>query len=221
MAAKQKFLIILANIPLIMLVGAFFWIESAREDLRQQREIAESTRIAQVATHQAEIEINSQKPPTPQATKCLPTLKMPISNIVFSSESLDVTLEYPEDWVKKETEQFVIFSPSEKGVNLEDLADYSMWIGKAKNRDTAQILISNMKEAVVYDEGISNFVGQEWQTTQIVFHDEKLCGKAIAHLGMTTVAEQDYYYVIVTPLMLWNEVQPIYKSVLDTLKFEG
>ncbi len=145
--------------------------------------------------------------------------------ILFSSDDLDFTIDYPENWVTDETGTFAIFSPSEEGLDPEALQDASFRIVKTEADDVeisdllADILSEFPVDAETLNEGTINIASQPWTSAQIRYEDENLGGAGIATLAVTDRDGVGYTLVAASPAETWNAMQPMYQEMINSFRF--
>lgn len=162
----------------------------------------------------------------PDVAFCPSTPRPPEASIRFSSPALGFALEYPEDWHKKETRNFVIFSPSAGGLDPDTLVDVALWVGKVPENapvNTGELLKATQAGfpagAELMTEGPIEIGQETWVSQMIRFNEANLCGQAVATLAATVEGGQGYYLVVVAPAEAWNDMQPVFQDMLDTFRF--
>jgi LysM repeat protein len=161
--------------------------------------------------------------PTPEETTvALAPTEAPIM-ITFDSP-LGFSLDYPEQWVREETDAYAILSPSDEGLDPENLQDSALWIGIDTEAATiaeilAAILTKFPTDASTMNQGTISIAAQTWTTTQIEFDDENLEGRGIATLAVTNKDGIGYYLVAVAPLDQWNGIQPVFQQMINSFSF--
>jgi LysM repeat protein len=163
-------------------------------------------------------------PTTPLEPEGSPT---PVDVATFSSAALGMTLEYPETWEQEEEPLYAIFSPSEAGLDPENLQDASIWVGIPENESAtiAELLttvLSNFPaDAETLNEGTISIASQTWTSAQIRFDDENLGGQGIATLAVTNKDGIGYYLVAVAPSDEWNSAQPLFQGMINSFRFSA
>jgi TolB protein len=143
----------------------------------------------------------------------------------FTSGALGFTLDYPEDWQKKEDDLQVIFSPSTDGLDSASLKDAALWIGLPSDEKSAIAdLLTNAlsgfpADAETLNEGTISIASQTWTSTQIRFEDENLDGQGIATIAVTSKDDVGYYLVAVAPAEKWNPMQPVFQEMINSFRF--
>jgi LysM repeat protein len=180
-----------------------------------------------IATPTLPSDIPNQTPtlvPTPTSPPESLSLE-PAALTAFSSEDLDITLEYPEDWENEEDDQMVIFSPSQEGLAPDDLADSAFWVSLSDEEDVeiSDLLVDILDrfpgDAETLNEGTISIASQTWTSAQIRFESEALGGQGIATLAVTNRDGVGYTLVAVAPAPLWNTLQPVYQEMINSFRF--
>lgn len=163
--------------------------------------------------------------PTPtQAPEALAASE-PAELVTFSSETLDLTLEHPEDWQIEEDDSSVILSPSADGLDPENLKDAAFWIARSDQEDVsisdllAEVLERFPADAETLNQGTISIASRTWTSAQIRFEDEGLGGQGIATLAVTNKDGVGYSLVAVAPAQTWNSIQPTYQEMINSFRF--
>lgn len=162
--------------------------------------------------------------PTATSAQPTPTRSVAAESVAFNSEELDFALEYPENWLTEETADVAIFSPSEVGLDIDELADSAMWIGQTTDEsDVSTILADVLAEfpldAEELNKGSIGIGGQMWTSVQIRYDDENLGGQAVATIAVTVRDGIGYYLVAAAPSTEWNTLKPVFQSMINSFSF--
>ena len=166
--------------------------------------------------------------PTPGPTTDAPNSPIaapaPASMAIFSSPELGFTLEYPENWPTDETPSIAVFSPSNQGLDLEQMNDTNLRIGIVEDNASISDLLTDAlaafpADAETLNEGTISIASQTWTSTQIRFEDENLGGQGIATIAVTNKDGQGYYLIAVASAEEWNSVQPVFQGMINSFKF--
>ncbi|MBE7551471.1 MAG: PD40 domain-containing protein [Anaerolineales bacterium] len=163
--------------------------------------------------------------PTPTTSPEPVTTPTPAEMTTFNSSALGFTLDYPEDWQKKEADQQVIFSPSKDGLDPANLKDTALWIGiPPSNKSAIADLLTDALsgfpgDAETLNEGTISIASQTWTSTQIRYKDENLGGQGIATIAVTSKDDTGYYLVAAAPAEKWNSTQPVFQEMINSFRF--
>lgn len=143
----------------------------------------------------------------------------------FSSQDLDVTLEYPENWKTSDDKQMAMFAPDATGLDPEALSATKMVIGHPEAVDPSisdilsEILARFPKEAETLNEGTISIGSQTWTSTQIRFDDKNQNQQGIATLAVTSKDGTGYYLIASSSAQEWNSVQPVFQGMINSFRF--
>ncbi|MBN1218008.1 MAG: PD40 domain-containing protein [Anaerolineae bacterium] len=163
--------------------------------------------------------------PTPEVTPEPLAPSVPSATIPFSSSALGFSLEYPEEWYREEGDLQVGFSPSQDGLDPDNLNSAAMWVGQSANKTATiteiltELLAQFPPEAETLNQGTISIASQTWTSAQIGFEDPNLGGQGIATLAVTSKDGAGYYLVAVAPANQWNSVQPIFQGMINSFNF--
>ncbi len=165
--------------------------------------------------------------PTPTTSPEPVTTPTPAQMTAFKSPALGFTLDYPEGWQKKESEQQVVFSPSADGLDPASLKDTALWIGSPTGNKSAiadlltEALSGFPTEAETLNEGTISIASQTWTSTQIRYKDDNLGGQGIATIAVTNKDDVGYYLVAAAPADKWNSTQPVFQEMINSFRFSN
>ncbi|MCL4298358.1 MAG: PD40 domain-containing protein [Anaerolineae bacterium] len=163
--------------------------------------------------------------PTPTTSPEPVTTPTPAEMTTFSSSALGFTLDYPEDWQKKEADEQVVFSPSKDGLDPANLKDTALWIGiPTSNKSAIADLLTDALsgfpgDAETLNEGTISIASQTWTSTQIRYKDDNLGGQGIATIAVTSKDDTGYYLVAAAPAEKWNSTQPVFQEMINSFRF--
>lgn len=163
--------------------------------------------------------------PTPPPLFGTPTpTRTPLTWVAFRSQDLDLALKYPLEWDVAKTEDLVIFSPSEYGLDPENLYEAAFWIRRSPDKTSPEQLLATSlnqfpEDAEIISEGSMHIASSTWSSAQITFDDQYL-GEMVATVAVTTREGQTYTLVAVAPRTEWDAVQPTFQMMINTLQFE-
>jgi TolB protein len=162
--------------------------------------------------------------PTPEETIAAVAPTEAPTMITFDSP-LGFSVDYPDQWQREETDNYAILSPSENGLDPQNLQDAALWIGVDTEAATiAEILADTLTNfpasANTLNEGTISIASQTWTSAQIEFDDENLGGRGIATMAVTNKDGTGYYLVAVAPADQWNSIQPSFQQMINSFSFE-
>lgn len=163
--------------------------------------------------------------PTPTNSPEPITTPTAFSMATLSSPAVGITIDYPEGWKKKDSDNQVIMSPSVAGLDPEVLKDVAMWIGNSQDNKTeikdllADVLSGFPANPKTLNEGTISIGSQTWTSTQIRFEDKNMGGEGIATIAVTNKDSKGYYMVAVAPADRWNPTQPVFQKMINSFRF--
>lgn len=149
----------------------------------------------------------------------------PATMAKYSSQDLEITLEYPDTWKTAENGGAAIFAPTAAGLDPKALAETKMLIGQPEKIDApiADILSGVLgqfpPQAETLNEGTISIGSQTWTSTQIRFEDAAENKQGIATIAVTSKDGTGYYLVASSLAQDWNSVQPVFQGMINSFRF--
>lgn len=154
----------------------------------------------------------------------------PSGLLTFRSSALGFSVEYPRTWRKHEQGLRVIFSPSEAGLNPDNLQDAAIWFGiPTDNTVDPTALLTKVQSDLIpsalnspaqqLDAFQMTIGGQAWSSTQFNIESERLGGSVIATIAAGSKNEVGYFAVAVAPAEQWDSIEPTFQKILDSFQF--
>ena len=152
----------------------------------------------------------------------------PADTTTFKSPALGFSLQYPKIWRKNEQGLQVVFSPTNAGLEVDDLQDAAIWFGIPANNisNPAELLAQVENSLLPANQPLSQtnalplvVDGQAWPSKKLNFQSDSLNGPATALIAATSRDEVGYFVVAVAPAAQWNIYEPHFQSILNSYHF--
>ncbi len=143
----------------------------------------------------------------------------------FRDTALGFGLTYPKAWKKNEKGLKVIISPTEAGLDPDNLQDAAIWFGipadntMDETRLLAQIQANLSPNSQTLNSGTLVIGAESWQSTRIQFDHEQFNGPAAATIAATSRDGVGYYVVAIAPAAEWNTVEAKFQNILNSFHF--
>ncbi|GEM_PF-3244643 len=165
---------------------------------------------------------------TPTATPRFTPTPVPPDKLTwqsFKSVPLGISFDYPQGWRKREEAWRIIFSPSNSGLNPENLQTMAIWTGiSTTDGATTTVIIRNglanfSNSAQVISKGDLQTGELNWYVAQINFTEPRLGGTCVARIAVTYNREAGYFIIAVAPAAQWSMMQPIFERMQTSFQF--
>ncbi len=138
--------------------------------------------------------------------------------------ALGFEVSYPARWRRRFSEAMIIFAPSRDGLDPDAITGPTIWLGRVDPESEVLDLLEkhlnpaagqvDQVEDTFFDSG-----DYPWTAVQGRLTPADGAEPTIATLAVTVRNGQGYFWLALAPAKKWNQVEPHFQEMLDSLEF--